>query len=127
MKDIGSMTIDELLDCRTLDWDETITCRTIIIVPGPENELHDSGYRMMTYVFTENGVPIGKTQGGSDVLHIGGIGGTGREVSTFPKLVPPTPWSIDCLPKSGLLQLFSRGKLKTSEALSSFEVFVEAK
>ena len=67
------------------------------------------------------------------MLHLNGIGGYGEnwfeKYHGRPKLVPPSGWSIDCLPESGLLCVFSSVKrwLTCGEALSSFEVFVNGK
>jgi len=73
--------------------------------------LHDSGWRCMDFVACRGNEPICRLSGWSDVLHIGGIAGKG------------SGWTIDCLPKSGLLRLFCReGRLRVGLAVSSFEV-----
>jgi hypothetical protein len=110
------------------DWKEDIGLFDSLVIL-PAKRLHDSGYRCMYFIACIRGVPKYKLAGGSDVLHIDGIGGYGKDwlkkYGTCPALVEPTAWNIDCLPKSGLLQLFTHGKLSTSPALSSFEIYTE--
>lgn len=83
----------------------------------------------MDFVAVRDGEPICRLSGCSDVLHLDGIGGYGENwFEKYPwqtKLVPPSGWSIDCLPEI----LFSSVKrwLTCGEALSSFEVFVNGK
>jgi len=93
----------------------------------PLRTKHDSGYRCLDFVAVRQGKPICKLAGGSDVVHLNGIGGYGLNwlyiYGTCPKQVPPVDWSIDCLPKSGLLQIFTSGKMRAGTALSSFELF----
>jgi hypothetical protein len=106
---------------------------TIVIVPGPADELHDSGYRAMDFVACNpKGEAICRLSGCSDVLHIDGIGGFGKDwlkrYNGVPRLVPPVGWSVDCLAVSGLLRLFpSRDVCEGIEvddmAFSSFEIF----
>lgn len=87
----------------------------IIIVPT--HELHDSGYGCMKFVLLNNDKIVGCVGGGSDIIHINGIGGYGiffnmeeydKAVSTGK--VNVVSWSIDCLP-NGLIRLFSNKKL----------------
>ena len=44
---------------------------------GMERGMHDSGFRSMAFVPCKDGEPIGIVSGGSDALHIEGIGGFG--------------------------------------------------
>lgn len=89
--------------------------------------LHDSGYRRMYFVVCKDNKPLYRLAGGSDVLHIDGIGGLGYnwldKFGGVPNAIEPHSWSIDCLPTSGLLRVFCRGKIKTGTPLSSFEIF----
>lgn len=106
---------------------------SLIILPAPVNEeAHDSGYRCMYFVGEERGKePTYKFHGGSDVVHIDGIGGFGHnwleKYGTVPKPLPPTGWSIDCLRASGLLRLFpsSRELIVDDSMCSSFEVYAK--
>jgi len=106
-----------------------VECHSIVILPMDGRSLHDSGYRSMDFVaLDQKEIPICRLSGCSDVIHINGICGFGDlssgSFAEFPKLIPPISWSIDCLPKSGLLRLFAAGcKLKCGDALSSFELF----
>jgi len=152
-KDISEMTRQEFEDLPHRKWDEDIgEFSGLVIIPasnykdsnnieefidgatkrlmGEKPEyLHDSGFRFMSFVAEKYGHPICKLSGGSDVIHVGGIGGDNINNPThsaiaIPKLIAPVAWSIDCLPKSGLLRLFSpSGKLRVGLDLSSFEVF----
>ncbi len=105
------------------EWNEEIICEGIIILPENLSEgLHDSGYRYMDFVAIKDDKPFCRLAGGADVIHINGIGGYGEWAGSIPKQIDPISWSIDCLPKSGLLRLFCGRPLKCGPALSSFEV-----
>ncbi len=108
-------------------WNEDVVCDSIVILPGYSREIHDSGYRSMDFVAVKGGEPICRLSGCSDVIHVDGIGGYGfdwvKRYGGVPKLVFPSSWSIDCLPKSGLLRMFCNGKIVCSASLSSFEIY----
>lgn len=96
----------------------------------PTRRMHDSGYRAMYFVACKGNNPIVKLSGGSDVIHINGIGGFGYKWSEryvgCPSAIPPVAWSIDCLKVSGLLRLFVYGNLiAESGGYSSFELFAD--
>jgi hypothetical protein len=96
----------------------------IFSVPG----MHESGYRLMDFVAVKGGEPVCLLSGCSDVIHFDGIGGFGygwlEKHNGIPKLIPPSGWNIDCLPKSGLLSIWTRnGRILCGPALSSFEIF----
>jgi len=108
------------------EWNEDIgEFDSLIILPLKKR--HDSGYRCLDFVAVKNDEPICLLSGCSDVVHIEGVGGFGYDwrykYPTCPHLVPPTQWSIDCLPVSGLLRLFCRGKIRVGTASSSFEIY----
>jgi len=103
-------------------WDEEIgEFDSMIILPT--KHIHDSGFRCMDFVAVKGKEPFCRLSGCSDVIHIDGIGGYGEWKGNVPTVTPPKGWSIDCLKKSGLLRLFSDGKLKAGRALSSFELY----
>lgn len=94
----------------------------------PRRRLHDSGYRCMAFVACKGDEPIVKLGGGSDVIHIEGIGGYGynwlARYITVPQLVKPVSWSVDCLKTSGLLRLFAHENLiADGHGFSSFELY----
>ena len=73
----------------------------------PEKHYHDSGWRCMSFVTIQKGVPTYRISGCSDVIHLGGIGGHNIKSTDRIKsqTVPNADWHIDCLPVSGLLSL----------------------
>jgi len=124
-KDISEWTRKDF-DAWRNAFDEELECTSIVILPL--RRLHDSGYRCMDFVAVNHGKPICRCAGGSDVLHIDGIGGCGQWTAQagLPLFVKPKGWSIDCLRTSGLLQLWPSKagcNLRIGSALSSFEVF----
>jgi len=100
------------------------------IVILPTKYKHDSGYQCMDFVGCIEDRPIIRLSGCSDVMNIEGIGGfgynwlekhkTNKEVF---RITSVKAWGIDCLPKSRLLRIFCRRKIKVGDALSSFEIW----
>jgi hypothetical protein len=133
MKDIGGMTEKEFMELPRAEWEETVECYSLIIIPGKgtKKALHDSGYRTMTFIaVNEEGVPFKRLSGCSDVIHFDGIGGYGYhwvdKYQTVPKMVPPSGWSMDCLPKTGFMRIMSKwGMICNGMALSSFEIYMK--
>jgi len=126
-KRVQDMTVKELraLPWRA-NWADVVECYSLVVLPGYSRPLHDSGYRLLDFVAVgEDGVPICRLSGCSDILHIDGIGGRRYSApSGYTKREFPPAWSIDCLPKSGLLHLFvSHAMLVCEAAVSSFEVY----
>lgn len=98
---------------------------SLVIIP--ERKFHDSGFRCITFVGCKGTEPVFKTSGCSDVLHIDGIGGYGKQdwTKNIPSLVLPKGWAMDCLP-CGYLRLFCHSHaLNAGNDLSSFDVFAE--
>jgi hypothetical protein len=156
---VNDMTRKQFESLPHRKWDEEIECNSIIILPSkisfleilkyniqkylskhiswirePEiysiSGMHDSGYRCMDFVAVKNNEAICLLSGGSDVIHLDGIGGYGynwyEKYGSVPNLVIPSGWNMDCLPKSGLLRLFAtRDIIVCGAALSSFEVFIK--
>ena len=128
-KHIEDMTIEDFRALPERKWDKEITCTSIIILPADETEeLHDSGYRFLDFVAVKGSSAICRLSGISDVAHLDGIGGYGYKWSSVnsgvPKMVRPPGWTIDCLPKSGLLRMWpSSGVIKAGPAMSSIEIF----
>jgi len=128
MRNINDMTKKELLDLPHRNWGEEIICDCLIIIPGGYREMHDSGYRIMKFVAVTDNKPTCIISGYSDVVHLDGIGGYGDNWGAkggVPKFILPSGWNIDCLPKSGLLRLFCKGKIKCGAALSSLEIYAK--
>jgi len=110
------------------DWSTPVVFNSMVIIPGKAKDLHDSGYRCMDFVAIKGNTPICRLSGCSDVIHIDGIGGYGdnwlKKYGRVPNEIPPSGWSIDCLPKSGLLRIWPcSGKMKAGSASSSFEIY----
>ena len=119
MKPIQELTKEEFEKIPSRKWNEDIgEFDSLVILPT--EQIHDSGYACMDFVAVRKGKPFCRLSGCSDVIHIDGIGGLGRDFLSNTL----TAWSIDCLPESKLLQIFCQSrKLIAGSALSSFEVF----
>lgn len=127
--DVNKMTVKDFKKLRRREWAENIgTFDALIILPGDGRQKHDSGYRYIDFIATKGQKPICRLAGGSDVLHINGIGGYGKNIKNIKTgVVPVVGWNIDCLPKSGLLRLWCDKPIVCGAALSSFEVYVKDK
>ena len=96
----------------------------------PTKETHDSGFICMKFALTHNNKVVGCVGGGSDVVHINGIGGYGKYGNDFTSAlisqkVPRVCWRIDCLP-NGLLRLFSDHWLSIDDIIcSDFALYAE--
>jgi len=99
------------------------------IVILPSKKLHDSGFGLMDFVAVIDNKPICRLSGRSDVIHIGGIGGGHFESinGDFNFVRNDDTWFIDCLPKSGLLRLWSCNKCRVGAAVGSFEIWGDSK
>jgi hypothetical protein len=127
-KTVFDMTARQLRSVELARWDEVIVCNSLVVLPT--KLLHDSGYRVIEFVAVdENLMPIKRIAGGIDVVCFDGIGGYGwnwhKKNEGVPTKKDVTAWRFDCLPKSGLLRLFIRGKekIRTGSALSTFEIW----
>lgn len=101
----------------------------IIIIPT--NEMHESGYKCMKFALMNHWEVVGCVGGGSDVIHLNGIGGYGKYGEEFNRslstgLVKRVDWSIDCLP-NGLIRLFCSSKLELDKIIcSDFNLYVKS-
>lgn len=119
------MTVEQFRSLPMRKWDEITPCDSVVIIPAKDGcELHDSGYRRMAFALVKDGEPFCQVHGGSDVLHIGGIGGDALHHLIHPNEPSISgAWTVDCLPVSGLLQLWNmNGGVVAGMGLSSFEV-----
>lgn len=126
-KGYNEYTLEEL---RSLDYflDVGEVFDSVIIVPM--GYLHDSGYQCMKFILCNDykGEIIGVVGGGSDVIHMNGIGGYGLDYSNNIRtgMCPCVGWELDCL-VCGCLRLFTSGKsrmtLRDELICSSFEVY----
>ena len=142
MKKIFDMTKEDFAAVPYLDtwnnWDELVKDNpsgrlefsSVVIIPAMrdgEIVIHDSEWACMDFVLVKDSVPIGKIGGCSDVLHIDGIGGIGddRGNPMFYHMVPTKGWSIDCLPKTGYLNLWTHRVLYLRDKFvgSSAEIY----
>lgn len=129
-KTLSQMTradFEAVAEPSTENWREEIRDFDSLVIL-PQRRMHDSGYRRMSFVACKGDTPIVKLGGGSDVIHIDGIGGFGykwnERFGVCPQTVPPVSWSIDCLKTSRLMRLFSHGNLiAEGSCFSSFEIF----
>jgi len=120
MKSIMDWTVREFKKLPKREHFNTpVECDSLVILPTRRK--HDSGWLAMDFIAVNEGIPICRCSGCSDVLNIGGIGGYNF---SFPdKFVRVRGWQIDCLPKSRLLRISCNYKLTLGPALSNFEVF----
>ena len=125
MANIKSMTLEELL---AVPYNKTLgeigLFKGFVIVPT--GELHDSGFGCMKFVLTLHDDIVGAVGGWCDVVHLNGIGGYGidRKKSFTDRKVPVIDWSIDLLPKSGCLRVFSSHRLVLDDFIcSDFSVY----
>lgn len=146
MKKILDMTKEDFAAVPYLDtcnnWNELVKDNpsghleftSVVIIPTMYNgeiAVHESEWACMDFVLVKDGYPIGKVGGGSDVLHLDGIGGYGDNrmyESMFSRMVPAKGWCIDCLPKTGYLNLWTRRVLYLKDIFvcSSCEIYSEA-
>lgn len=127
IKPLGKWTKKEFEALPERKWNEDIgefDCMVIM----PTKHIHSSGFRQMDFVAVKDMVPICKLSGCSDIIHIEGIGGYGKDwlekFGTIPESSEIKSWNIDCLRKSGLLVIFCYNRTLTAgNALSSFEIY----
>lgn len=67
-KYLNDMTRKELLALPRRPWDRVATYDTIVVIPG--NHKHDSGYRQMTIIGVNDGVPVEIAASCPDVINI---------------------------------------------------------
>ena len=118
IKTVESMTKKDFNDVPQRKRGENIgVFNSLIILPGTKKDMHDSGFRSMDFVAVRGDKPICKLSGCSDVLRLNGTGGRGNG-----------NWSLDCLPQSGLLHIWSnRFDLVCGPAISSFSIYTVPK
>lgn len=126
MKTINQMTRKEFVAVPEREkWDEPVYCNSLVILPTRHR--HSSGYRCMDFVaIDEKMQPICRCSGCSDVLDLNGIGGD-RLLELHQEFDDDTlargSWSIDCLPKSGLLRIMNKDLIRVDAALSNCEIY----
>ena len=102
-QNIMKMTKEELLKIENFYNKKKFNA--IVIVPT--GELHESDFECMKYILLDHFEIVGAVSGWSDVVHVDGIGGYGKNLSDYGKLKKARDLNIDCLPKSHCLRLFS--------------------
>lgn len=113
-KDIMKMSKKELMELE--NFYPVKYFNGVVIVPMKEN--HDSDFSCMKFILLKNYDIVGVVSGWSDVIHLNGIGGYGEHLAEMdsPK---NHSWSIDCLPKSKCVRLFTGENLKTEGFIGS--------
>ena len=126
-KDINLYTLSELREMEYMPIKKKAFSSVIIV---PMTEVHDSGYRCMKYILLrwdgDCHEVVGVIGGCSDVIHINGIGGYGKdwERGIATGTVERVDWSMDCLCESECVRLFASRDLETRDWCGSdFEVF----
>lgn len=115
-KDVLNLSLTELQQLENFNSNKTFT--DIIFVPM--NKLHDSGFRCMKFVLVKKGKIVGVVSGWSDVAHINGIGGYGKDGTWLnSQMVKRVAWNIDCLPISGCIRLFADSECVCDDFIGS--------
>lgn len=123
---ILDLTKEELLAIDNFSPQKSFNAVTII----PTGKLHYSGYQTMKLILSDGRDIVGSVSGFSDAIHLNGIGGYGLnyEDALNTGKVDRISWTIDCLPKSGCVRVFSGKELRLPDFYgSSFELFEEDK
>ena len=107
--------------------DEENVFDSILLIPT--GELHDSGWGAFAIVGCKRDEAVCFWSEGSDVIHLDGIGGYGRDwnVGLASGKVPVKGWSLDVTPK-GIIRIFAGEKYKLilpDMPLSSFDLYAE--
>lgn len=119
-KDIMKMTRKELQELENFKPEGAFN--GVVIVPMQEN--HDSDYSCMKFILLDHLDIVGVVGGNSDVVHLNGIGGYGKDLKEMDK-PKRHAWSIDCLPVSKCVRLFCMEPLEIDEWFGSdFSVYV---
>ena len=117
--DISKMTRKDFEKLPLHNWEnQECIFDSLVILPGKAKDVHNSGYRCMSFIAVQEDTPLYRLSGCSDAVHIDGIGGMRRLLSSV-------YWTIDCLSKSGLLRIWPNVKMSCGPSLSSFEIFAE--
>jgi len=128
---IQEMSKQDFRDLPERAWQKDIgPFDSIVILPGRSTEIHESGWRVIDFVAVKNDMAMCRLSAYSDIMHLNGIGGFGKDwLEKYGKCPDSTPvyaWDMDCLKKSGLLRMRCAGKkLFAGEGLSSFDLFAE--
>lgn len=125
-KKITEYTLSEFRSMENFGQDAEFTSLVIV----PMDELHDSGFCTMKFILCRDREIVGVVGGWSDVVHIDGIGGYGKnwKETMVSRMSPVVGWQIDCLPISGCIRLYGRKTCRCADWFGSdFEFFVEEK
>ena len=118
-KDIEQYTLEELQAME--NFGKNVPFNSVVLVPM--EDMHDSGYRCMKFILLHDHKIVRVVSGWSDVIHLNGIGGYGRNLekafSYDRPMVGVMPWSIDCLPTSGCMRLLTRKNCVTDSFIGS--------
>jgi len=124
-KSLGDMTLTELRNIE--NFMPTKPFKDVVLVPM--RKTHESGFRCMKFILVRHGEIVGAVSGWSDVMHINGIGGYGKDFNETIKTrkVDLTSWKIDCLAKSGCMRLFTDKDLELDDPFigSDFYFYVK--
>ena len=124
--DVTNCTFQDLLDME--NYLPTKRFNSIVIVTTEER--HSSGFGCMKYILCHGFEIVGVVGGGSDVVHLNGIGGYGDgkafDEALKAQKVDRVGWRIDILPNSGCARLFCDHWLKIETPIcSDFIVYVK--
>jgi len=95
---------------------------SVVIVPMLKK--HESGFQTMKFILTHGNEIVGVVGGGSDIVCLNGIGGYGKYGTEFDKvrdtgMTKRIAWSLECLPKSKCIRLFSDYEFELDDFIGS--------
>jgi len=120
MKDLNAYTLQEFLEMPVKKPAETFT--SVIIVPT--DYVHDSGFRCMKFILTDEGRIVGVVDTGSDVVWPNGVCNFGRNwLGTFMDAIPYMGLHMDCLAESRCVRIMLSKKCIVDDFIGSDFIF----
>lgn len=125
---INEFTIDKINQIPNYIFPDDSEYDSVVIVPN--NNIHESGWRCMHYLFCKKDDIICRAGGGSDALHLNGIGGIGdteigsNQNSCLISHCLMNGWVVDCT-LSGFIRLHTNRAITIGGGISDFEIFVK--
>lgn len=125
-KFVTDYTLEELLKLEYSKPEKPYNAFVIV----PTGEQHDSGWMCAKFILLYDREIVGVIGGGSDAVHLNGIGGYGKDINNLiADKVERVSWCIDILPKSGCVRVFCTSHWLEIDpmVLSDFVIFAKEK